>query len=563
MPSAAFESTISTWEAQDASYPPPSGQTVAIGSSSIALWSTMASDLLPTVIIRRGLSGAVTDDLIYYRNRIVDPYLPTEVIIYIGENDIAAGATASATKAKIQTLCEAILTEFSSCQIFIMSIKPSPLRWAHWTTMSACNALLETYAGTDARLTYVDVSTALLSGGVPYDPYYQSDDLHLSAAGYAVWAGIMRTALAATPVPVGRSWAAVALSEMRKLNFSGAYMDSYAPNDDTIWGRRSTSSQYRRASLVMGRYASSLAFTTTNPDYTETSYITDTRVTQTTWNRLILWNHIWLSGTYKDQHVSGFINNTRVMFWDLQVWTKSKSTGQWTRHSFTDSTGGEWWSPDFRLYLGAYTSTPANYRTEPDTSYKSVKTVYAPTGQTTTTAADYGVDYWLGHGWAGLGAIDGNDIADVVASMKCSLVIDDLSLSDDREFSRYLVSVGADYYPDNNHYFYPGVGTSRQRFLRAKWPNWEYRVMHTMTQAQFEAPGGYPSAFTGLSEGSGTVTPLDDDDTTPPPVAPTRANWFNPVHDAGPPIVYAWEPAGVANVAENKIRRRRGSKMWS
>lgn len=561
MPSAAFESIISAWEADDAAYPPPTGKTVAIGSSSIALWSTMEGDLLPTTIIRRGLSGAVTDDLIYYRDRIVDPYLPSEVIIYIGENDIAGGASAASTQAKIQTLCEAILTEFPSCQIFIMSIKPSPSRWAHWSTMSACNTLLQTYAGTSGSLTYVDVSTDLIVAGVPYDPYYQNDDLHLSSLGYAVWAGLMRTALGATPVPQGRSWAEVALSEMRKKDFVGSYADSYADNDDTIWGRRSSSSQYRHAQLTMGRYASPLAFTTTNPDYGEVSWVTDPALTSTSWTRLILWNHIWLSSTYQDQHVSGFINNTRVMFWDCQVWIKSKSTGQWTRHSFSDTPGGEWWSPDFRLYLGAFTSTPANYKFDPSTGYTSVKTIYAPTGQTNTSAADYGVNYWLAHGWSGLGAIDGNDIADVVASMKCSLVVDDPSLADDREYSRYLVSVGADYYPANNLYVYPGVGTSRQRFLRAKWPDWEYRVMHTMTQAQFEAPNGYPSFFANLSEGSGTVTPPDDNESTPQPVAPTLANWFTAVHDAGPPVRYAWEPAGMGNTAAGKLRRRR-AKIW-
>jgi hypothetical protein len=38
--------------------------------------------------------------------------------------------------------------------------------------------------------------------------------------------------------------------------------------------------------------------------------------------------------------------------------------------------------------------------------------------------------------------------------------------------------------------------------VTAKYPDWQWHVMHTMTEAQFNATNGYPSALTNLVEGA-------------------------------------------------------------
>jgi len=352
------------------------------------------------------------------------------------------------------------------------------------------------------------------------------------------------------------SWAEVAISDMRRAG-AYSYTDSYARNDDTIWGRRTTSSQYVRAQLSQGRYASTDAFNTTNPDYTsDLSWIPmDNPVRTYDWTRIIQWSHVWLSTAYQDQHIQpGFENNTRVMIWDCQVWVKSKGLGQWMRVINTDSPSGEWWSPDFREYLGSFSTTPSSFRTESSTGYRSVKTVYAAHP---STGADAGIDYWLAHGYSNIASIDGPDIADIVSSFKCALVMDNPDGFDDRDYSRYLVTVGADYMPADKAVLYPGVGTSRQRFLRAKWPNWEYRVCHSMTQAQFEAVNGYPSVFVGLSEGDDSDQGGGEDPPSTPVVAPTRGSWFAKSSGGS----NAWNTWAVANVPSSTMRRRR-VKIW-
>lgn len=291
---------------------------------------------------------------------------------------------------------------------------------------------------------------------------------------------------------VGGSWLSVAVSDMRKVGWSGAYMDSYAPNDDLTYGRRPISSQRSRAQLSQGRYATSAAFTPTNPDYSEVAWVTDPAVKNATWSRIIQWTHIYMSETYKTAHASGWVNNTRVAIWDCQVWVKSKTTGNWTRLSLSNTPGGEWWTPDFKLYKGTKESTGDAYRIE-GSGYPSIRTVLAATG-TPAGSPDANVGYWLWHGYSGLTAITGSDVADVVSCCKTALVLHNAGGTDDRDASRFLFAVGADYYPVSGS-SYPAVGTSRHRFVRAKYPSYQWHVMHTMTEAQFNAAGGHPSAL--------------------------------------------------------------------
>jgi hypothetical protein len=311
----------------------------------------------------------------------------------------------------------------------------------------------------------------------------------------------------------------------------------------------------------MGRYASPVAFTATNPDYADISWVTDPVVTSQPWPEVLFWNQTFLADPWREFHIPGWIDNTRVMSWDHQVWLKSKSTGQWWRIAFSDTLVGHAAAPDFRTELWDGVAK-VDRRTEAATGYNSIRLVYDNAAPLSPQ-----FNYWIFHGYAGgRKAIDGPDIADIVVSQKTSLVVNNPDAFDDRDYARFLLACGADYYPPSGGaYVYPGAGTSRHKLVRAKWPNWQYHVMTSMKESEITATNGYPSVFVGLAEGDGgsPPDPGGGDGATPQPVAPTRGNWFTAVHDAGPPVQYAWEVAGVANVAESKIRRRRGNKIWS
>lgn len=193
---ATLEDEVLAFEAQDRASPPPTGSVVVTGSSSIRLWTTITTDLAPLGVIPRGFGGSTSDDLDYYLERLVLVYQPRAVAIYEGDNDIAAGRTPQQVADKMTTILARISARLPNARVYVISIKPSPLRWANWSLAVDANARLAALCATDARYVYVNVAPVLLgSNGQPRPEYYQADQLHLNAAGYAAWTSVVRPVL--------------------------------------------------------------------------------------------------------------------------------------------------------------------------------------------------------------------------------------------------------------------------------------------------------------------------------------------------------------------------------
>ena len=91
MPAAAqsdrWEKDIAAFEAADRVSPPPKGEVVFVGSSTIRFWDLAAS--FPDLkTINRGFGGSEMADSTRYVDRIVVPYNPRIVVVYAGDNDI-------------------------------------------------------------------------------------------------------------------------------------------------------------------------------------------------------------------------------------------------------------------------------------------------------------------------------------------------------------------------------------------------------------------------------------------------------------------------------------------
>lgn len=354
--------------------------------------------------------------------------------------------------------------------------------------------------------------------------------------------------------------AQVGIADMRRSG-SWSYIDSYARNEAPPTGRRigNNSAQYVRAGLQMGRYVQG-AFTSTNPDYaSELSYLSPSDpIVTATYGRGLYWNQVYCADPWGTSHTTGWINNTRVMCWGFQFWIKSKSTGQWTLRTSTDAMSGEAWSPNFTVYGGQQNAI--DIRNEPSTGYPSVRLVYDSSEPT-------GAGYWIWHGYAGsIFTVDPADVADVICLQKASLVVHDSFYADDRGYARFVLAMGGDWYPVSGSLaYYPGIGTSRHKLVTAKWPAWQYHVMHTMTEAQWNAVGGYPAVFDTLAEGSDTSTGggTGGNEATPQPLVPSRVSWFTKLvggtdnawttHSA----VGAVNPLGAVPIITRSNRRRR------
>ena len=172
----------------------PAGSVVFVGSSSIRLWNTLASDMAPLTTIQRGFGGAKVGDAIHYVDRLVAVSEPAAIVLFVGTNDITPGRVRSLDYmlASFATLVSRIRAFHPDVPIYNIAITPSPLRWAVWPEALAVNAAIEDAAGAMSRVYTIDTGSALMSRGVPDPDNYIFDGLHLSKRGYSIWTEIIR-----------------------------------------------------------------------------------------------------------------------------------------------------------------------------------------------------------------------------------------------------------------------------------------------------------------------------------------------------------------------------------
>ena len=183
-----WESAIQEFEKKDKTSPLPQGEIVFVGSSSIRLWN-LAESFPGLKCINRGFGGSQMTDSARYADRIVVPYRPRLVVVYAGDNDIAAGKSPEQILADAKSLVAAVHTKLPRTRIIFISIKPSIQRWHLYEKQREANRLIAEYTKQNPRLAIVDVTEAMLRpDGKPRPELFVKDGLHLSPAGYKIWA---------------------------------------------------------------------------------------------------------------------------------------------------------------------------------------------------------------------------------------------------------------------------------------------------------------------------------------------------------------------------------------
>lgn len=193
---AFFEPAIVAFEEADRASPPSPGGIVFVGSSSIRFWRTLDADMAPLTVLNRGFGGAHFSHVLHNASRVVVPYAPRAVVVYVGDNDIAAGKPAESVVDDYRAFVALTRGALPEVEIYFLSIKPSELRWALWPEMSRANVEIEAITQGDPALHYIDVATPLLDAkGEPREDVFVLDGLHLNATGYAAWTEVVAPVL--------------------------------------------------------------------------------------------------------------------------------------------------------------------------------------------------------------------------------------------------------------------------------------------------------------------------------------------------------------------------------
>ena len=187
---APFYSDIQHFKTQDTIHFPPKHAILFVGSSSFTKWVDVQNYFPDYTIINRGFGGSTLTDLIRYADKIIFPYEPRQVVIYEGDNDLAASDTITPETVlnRFKKLFALIRKNFPNTSIAFVSIKPSPSRMRLMSKMEEANSLIKNFLKTQKNSPFIDVYHKMLNKeGMPDKSIFIEDELHMNAKGYAIW----------------------------------------------------------------------------------------------------------------------------------------------------------------------------------------------------------------------------------------------------------------------------------------------------------------------------------------------------------------------------------------
>ncbi|OCX52805.1 hypothetical protein BEL04_00270 [Mucilaginibacter sp. PPCGB 2223] len=189
-----FAEELKAFHVKDSLNAPPKDGYVFIGSSSVRKWSDFETRFPNPKLIRRGIGGSTLAQFVdYYLPYVVFPYRPAKVFVYVGENDIAAGATAGKLMENYKKLTAMIKAKLPRTQIYFLSVKYSPSRAKFSAVVRQTNILLKAFTKTQKNLHYINIADCLLISDEHSDPsLFEADMLHLNSKGYDRWDKVLR-----------------------------------------------------------------------------------------------------------------------------------------------------------------------------------------------------------------------------------------------------------------------------------------------------------------------------------------------------------------------------------
>jgi lysophospholipase L1-like esterase len=193
-----WEPTIRKFEDADKTNRPTPDSIIFTGSSSIVRWSTLVEDMKPLPVVNRAFGGSQFTDVNQYAKRIVVAYRPRAVVVYAGDNDLAANSpkTPESVANDFKQFVQIVRADLPDTWIYVISIKPSKLRWNEWPKMQAANRMMQDSVSTQKRVQYIDVATPMFDaqGNLPVD-LFVADGLHPTPKCYAIWTSVIRPVL--------------------------------------------------------------------------------------------------------------------------------------------------------------------------------------------------------------------------------------------------------------------------------------------------------------------------------------------------------------------------------
>lgn len=190
-----FDPRVAQYLDADAKTPPAKCGILFIGSATVAVWKSLEADMAPDPVIGRGLGGSTVADEMFFFDKIITPYRPRAIFIYVGENDIVNGLTPGEVLTDFKSFMAMKRKILGRTPVYFISAKAAPARLAFARNEQAANDLIEKLSRTQSDLRYIDVARPMWEGGRLFDtlrPLYRPDGIHLNEEGYGIITRIIK-----------------------------------------------------------------------------------------------------------------------------------------------------------------------------------------------------------------------------------------------------------------------------------------------------------------------------------------------------------------------------------
>ncbi len=154
------------------------------------MWDSIANYFPGYSIINRGFGGSSLTDMIRYADDLITPYQPKQIVIYCGENDLAASDTVTALHVldRFKKLFRIIREKIPSAHIVYISIKPSPVRAHLLSKVRQSNKAIKGFLTQHKNVAFVDVFMQMMGQEDKIrEDIFLPDRLHLNSNGYKIW----------------------------------------------------------------------------------------------------------------------------------------------------------------------------------------------------------------------------------------------------------------------------------------------------------------------------------------------------------------------------------------
>ena len=153
---------------------------------------TLARDLGSARAVNLGFGGSTLEACVWFFERLVAPTAPASLLVYAGDNDLGDGQTPRQVRSRFEALAAKVNATWRRFPLdYRHQAQPCPARVAREDRGRQRDDSQD--VARHPRAFYVDVFTPMLGpNGRPRPELFLDDGLHLSAAGYGLWATILK-----------------------------------------------------------------------------------------------------------------------------------------------------------------------------------------------------------------------------------------------------------------------------------------------------------------------------------------------------------------------------------